>query len=238
LSVPLEAIEVATTVSSAFTNIAASSGILGLAFSVLNTVRPTQQKTWFDNFKSSLSLPVFTANLKKGAVGTYGFGFIDNTSYTGSIGYTPVILSRGFWEFTSTGYQIGTGTHPFVSTSIDAIADTGTSLLLLPDAITNAYWANVTGAYYEPGYGAFIFPCSSPLPAFVFGVGAYKGVVPGNYMNYGQVSATFCFGGIQTKGTLPFSIFGDIVLKAQYVVFDMGNTTTGAVPRLGFANKL
>lgn len=238
LRVTTEAVEVATTVSSQFTGIAASSGLLGLAFSVLNTVRPTQQKTWFDNLKANLALPLFTANLKKGAIGTYGFGFIDNTSYTGAIGYANISLTRGFWEFASNGYQIGIGTHPFVSTAIDAIADTGTSLLLLPDVITNAYWANVTGAYYEPAYGAYIFPCSSPLPAFVFGVGTYKGVVPGTYMNYGQVNPTFCFGGIQTQGTLPFSIFGDILLKAQYVIFDMGNSTAGVVPRIGWANKL
>lgn len=229
LSFPTQGVESAKIVSSAFSSVPGSSGLIGLAFGPLNTVRPYKQKTFLENIRSQLAMPLFTANLKKGAPGTYNFGYIDSTQYTGSIAYAPVSTSRGLWEFTASGYGIGTAS--FVMTNIDAIADTGTSLLLLPQSIVTAYWSKVPGALYDLSQGAYTFPCAATLPSFTFGIGTYRGVVPGNYMNYGQVSATTCYGGLQSKGIVPFAVFGDVLLKAQFVVFDLGNT------KVGFANK-
>ncbi|TAQ90352.1 hypothetical protein B7494_g1333 [Chlorociboria aeruginascens] len=238
VTVSSQAVESAQTVSPTFTGVSASSGLFGLGMTVLNTVRPTKQATWFDNIKASLALPLFTANLKRGAVGSYDFGFINPSLYTGIITYAPLITSRGFWEFSGTGYQIGSS-GTFNYSPLDIIADSGTSLLLLPQAVVTKYYANVTGSTYDTGMQAYIFPCASVLPAFIFGLDgsgngsgvAYRGIIPGNYMNYGQTSATMCYGGIQSQGGLAFSVFGDIALKAQFVVFDAGNS------RIGFANK-
>jgi hypothetical protein len=225
VAVSSQAVEAAQQVSSSFTADTASSGILGMAFSSINTCRPQQQLTWFDNIKASLAAEVWTANLQKGAPGTYNFGYIDNTAYTGAITYTPVTTSRGLWEFTSSGYQLGSS--PFVPTNLDTIADTGTTLILLPADIVASYWSQVQYAYLEPSLGAYIFPCSSTPPNFTFGIGNYRGVVPGNYMDYGPVTSYWCYGGIQSQGGSLFSIFGDVLLKAQFVVFDVGNLQVG-----------
>ncbi len=224
-----QAVESAQQVSSQFSQDSASSGLLGLAFSSINTVTPNQQNTFFANVMSSLASPVFTANLKKGTPGAYDFGFIDSSKYTGSITYTPVNTANGFWEFTGSGYAVGTGS--FKKLRIDAIADTGTTLLLVPDSVVSAYYAKVSGAAYDNNQGGYVFPCSAKLPSFTFGVGSYRGVIPGSYINYAPVSSTQCYGGIQSDAGIGFSIYGDILLKAQFVVFDGGNT------RLGFANK-
>lgn len=229
VSYPKQAVESAEAVSSEFSQDSANSGLLGLAFSSINTVTPTEQNTFFANVMSSLASPVFTADLKKGTPGTYDFGFIDSSKYTGSISYTSVNTANGFWEFTGSGYAVGSGS--FKSLSIDAIADTGTTLLLLPDSVVSAYYKQVKGAKNSNSQGGYIFPCSATLPDFTFGVGSYRGVIPGSYMNYSPATGSDCYGGIQSDDGIGFSIYGDILLKAQFVVFDGGNNS------LGFANK-
>ena len=53
-------------VTASFVQDTASNGLVGLAFSELNTVRPNQAKTFFANVAGDLAQPVFTANLKSG----------------------------------------------------------------------------------------------------------------------------------------------------------------------------
>lgn len=61
--------------------------------------------------------------------------------------------------------------------------------------------------------------------------GNYKAVTPGKYIKMAAVGddESTCFGGIQSSDGMEFSIFGDVFLKNQYVVFDAEE------PRLGFA---
>lgn len=115
-----QAVEAATSVSSSFLQDTDNDGLLGLAFSSINTIEPTAQTTFFDTVKSTLASKLFTATLKKGAAGSYDFGFIDTSKYTGNLVYTNVNTANGFWEFTATGYAIGTGST--VTTSYDSIA--------------------------------------------------------------------------------------------------------------------
>jgi aspergillopepsin I len=109
--------------------------------------------------------------------------------------------------------------------------DTGTTLLLLPDNVVSDYYGQVSGAQQDSSAGGYTVPCSATLPDFTVTIGGYDAVVPGSLINYAplQAGSTTCFGGIQSNSGLGFSIFGDIFLKSQYVVFDSNG------PRLGFA---
>jgi hypothetical protein len=228
LSFASQAVEAAKKVSDAFTSEANNDGLLGLAFSSINTVKPKAQKTFFDNVLPSLDAKVFTADLKKGKPGKYNFGFIDSKAYTGSITYTPVDSSKGFWTFTSSGYAVGTAA--FKSSSISGIADTGTTLALLPAAVVKAYYAQVKGATNDQSAGGYVFPCSATLPDFTFGVGSARIKIPGSYINYATYQGSQCFGGLQDSSDIGINIFGDIALKAAFVVFD-------STPKLGWAAK-
>lgn len=69
-----QAVEAATSVSAAFTEDTDNDGLVGLAFSDLNTVSPDSQLTFFDNVKSTLVEPLFAADLVYHAAGSYDFG--------------------------------------------------------------------------------------------------------------------------------------------------------------------
>ncbi|KAL8704530.1 MAG: hypothetical protein Q9201_002304 [Fulgogasparrea decipioides] len=227
-----QAVELAQEVSTQFQQDAANDGLLGLAFDSLNTVKPTKQKTFFTNVSPSLSAPLFTVDLKKGAPGTFDFGFVDDSKHTGEVSYVDVDNSRGFWTFTSSGYSVGEGS--LSASPIEGIADTGTTLLYLPDDVVDVYYGAVAGAKNDQQQGGFTYPCSADLPAISFGIGGYTAVVPGSYVNYAPVdeSGTTCFGGIQSSNGIGINIFGDIFLKSQFVVFQGGDN-----PQLGFAAK-
>lgn len=227
LTVNKQAVESATRVSASFTSDSNLDGLLGLAFSDLNTVYPTPQKTFFDSALPELDAPVFTSNLKYHEPGTYNFGYIDDDAYTGSIEYTKVDKSQGFWMFTSPGFSVGNGT--FNSTAVRGIADTGTTLLLLPPAVAKAYYSKVSGARFDSRQGGYVFSCKATLPDYTFGVGNAKITIPGRYINFAPVdqTETSCYGGIQEDSGIGFAIYGDIALKAAFVVFDAGNTTLG-----------
>ena len=187
-TVTSQAVEAAKTVSAEFQSDTDSDGLLGLAFDSINTASPNQVATFFQNAIPTLAAPLFTANLKKGEPGNYNFGYIDSSEYTGSITYTSVKTANGFWEFTGSGYAIGSGS--FVSSSIDAIADTGTTLLYLPAAAVKAYYAKVSGATNSASQGGYIFPCSATLPSITLGIGSYRAVVPGSYINYAPATGS------------------------------------------------
>ncbi|KAF2437954.1 aspartic protease PEP1 [Karstenula rhodostoma CBS 690.94] len=227
-----QAVEAATSVSSQFSSDTDTDGLLGLSFSTLNTVRPTPQKTFFDTVKSSLASPLFAANLKYHAAGTYDFGYIDSTKYTGAITYVKVDTSQGWWQFSFSGYSVGTGAT--VSSSINGIADTGTTLIYLPTAVVKAYYAKVSGATNSATYGGYVFSCSATLPDFNLVLNGVKQRVPGKYINYSpvQTGSSTCYGGIQSNEGIGISIFGDIFLKSKYVIFDGAST-----PRIGFADQ-
>lgn len=233
VTVTSQAVEAATTVSSQFSRDANNDGLFGLAFSTLNTVHPKQELTWFDNAAKELDAPVWTADLKYHKAGTYDFGVIDKSKYAGKISYVDVDSSDGFWMFNMTGYSVGNST--FKPAQFSGIADTGTTLALLPAQVVTDYYKAVSGAKMDKYQGGYVFPCKAQLPNFVLGVGPGKLTVPGKYINYAPIDSAgkSCFGGIQSDEGIGFSIIGDIALKAAFVVFD----ATAGNPRLGWASK-
>ncbi|KAI1822057.1 aspartic peptidase domain-containing protein [Xylaria intraflava] len=218
-----QGVESATTVSDQFAQDADSSGLLGLGFSILNTVSPKQEKTFFDNIAGDLDVAAWTADLKYHAAGSYDFGVIDSSKYTGDISYVDVDNSLGYWGFTAS----------INGEDVSGIADTGTTLALLPDAVVDDYWGQVDGATYDSFQGGYVFSCDADLPDFVFTVGESKITVPGEYLNYAPVDDSTCFGGLQSDFGIGLSIYGDIALKAGFVVFDQ----TQSSPRIGWATK-
>ncbi|KAF2085269.1 aspartic endopeptidase Pep1/aspergillopepsin F, partial [Saccharata proteae CBS 121410] len=221
---PYQAVEAALTASPLFVADSSGDGVMGLGFSSLNSVSPVPKKTFFDTIKPSLKAPLFTASLKHNAPGSWDFGFVNGSLFSGvtsggGVVYADVDASSGWWEFNATGFAVGNAVVRTVT--IDLIADTGTTLLYLPSSIVAAYYAAVPGARLNATQGGWIFPCVSPLPAFSLVIGGALQSVPGAYLNFGPSDRKGnCFGGMQENGGLEVAIMGDVFLKAVFVVFD------------------
>ena len=222
-----QAVELAEEVSGSFVSDTNNDGLVGLGFSSINTVRPQQQKTFFENVMDQLEQPVFTANLKDNAAGLYTFGEIDTTQYTGDIHFTPIDKSNGFWQFDSPSYTIGS-TQSECSTCSPAIADTGTSLILLDDDVVKAYYSQVDGASVSQQQGGYTYDCNTALPALGIAIGSgYTAKINGADLTYANLGDGTCFGGLQSNQGQGIQILGDMFLKQFFAVFDGGNESFG-----------
>ncbi|KAK4163861.1 aspartic peptidase domain-containing protein [Cladorrhinum sp. PSN259] len=245
LTVPHHPVGVATLVSPQFSADPFLSGILGLGFPRGSAIRPRRiMPTFFENIRASLKEPVFTADLRANYPGKFTFGEISKGSYEGEIGWTDMSKESPYWLFSLRGSQVGNNTRKTYSlsdgkgtASVQTIADTGTSLVMLPRQMVDEYYDNVKGSGYDREWGGMVAPCRGQWSDWSFYVGKegekeeYKGTVPGRYINFGPVNGTHCFGGIQSADGFGFAVFGDVLLKSQFVVFDVGNM------RIGFAGK-
>ncbi|KAI9667776.1 MAG: hypothetical protein M1821_000595 [Bathelium mastoideum] len=230
-----QAVEQATAVSQSFVQDMANDGLVGLAFSQLNTVKPQQQKTFFANVMPMLDQPLFTANLKNDSTGKYQFGTVDQTAFTGGqLNWAPVDSSQGFWMIQSNSFAVGNQQMQNPSAT-PAIADTGTSLLLVDDMVAQAYYSQVPGAQLNQQAGGFTYPCSTTPPNFsvAIGNGGYMATVPGNMITFAQVDQATCFGGVQSNMGAPMQIYGDTMFKSQFVAFNGGNMSLGVAPKAG-----
>ncbi|KAI9844603.1 MAG: hypothetical protein M1837_005455 [Sclerophora amabilis] len=220
-----QAIELATRLSDSLATDVNNDGLVGLAFSSINTVQPQPQKTFFANVMNDLDLPVFTAALKHATPGSYDFGLIDRSKYSGNISYVSVDSSQGFWQFTPDDIKIG---GQSVGGGAPLIADTGTSLLLLDDSIVDAYYSQVQGASVDPAQGGYTFRCEADLPDLPIEMTKdYTAKISGQDLNYASVNGEECFGGLQSNQGEKVQILGGPLFRSQFVVFDAGNMQLG-----------
>ncbi|PKY04630.1 putative extracellular aspartic endopeptidase [Aspergillus campestris IBT 28561] len=234
-----QAIGIPTTVSNFFLEDTHYNGLAGFAFSTVSTMRPRQQKNFLENLAKDLDEPVLTASLKPKAVGEYEFGFVDPDKYRGELVNITVDPSSGFWQIPSLHYKIGDGTLIKRDNATPAIADTGTTLMLLDDEVVKAYYAQVPNAALLVSVGGYTYPCSQTLPDLSVGFGdSHLAYLPGAFLGYSQVGTNrttgepVCFGGVQSNRGSKMQVLGDVFLKAFYVVFDLrGPSIAIATPR-------
>ncbi|KZO99775.1 acid protease [Calocera viscosa TUFC12733] len=241
IAIPGQAVEVADKLSSAFTSGDGSDGLLGLAFPSINTVAPTQQLTPVANMiKDKLvEQPIFTVKLdKEDSKGFYTFGALASAEAVGAsvsdIQYTDVISTNGFWEFLSPSLTIGTTTSKREANNT-AIADTGTTLLLLSDTACALIYRSIPGAKMDAQAGGWVLPTNSTPPNLSFGVGnaGLEFGIPGEDLKFADAGNGMSFGSVQSRGGNTQDILGDVFLKRVYAVFDQ----TPNAPKIGFVQR-
>jgi hypothetical protein len=209
-------------------------GILGLAFSKLNTIHvggvPVPQPTPVENMITQEDIPkdceLFTSAMyshrDEGKKSFYTFGWIDQDLLTecgGEITWAKIDTSEGFWKFKSERSSVDG--ENILSPGNTAIADTGTTLALLRDDVCEKLYSKITGAVYSEKYQGWTIPKDTKLedlPDFSISVGDNMFVIQKEDLLFTEADDEVWYGGVQSRGDNPFDILGDTFLKSIYAV--------------------
>jgi hypothetical protein len=178
---------------------------------------------------------VFTVDFDSDASnGTFDFGYIDASKYSGSINYANVNQSfGGGWTIPISGQELSNGTF-LPSDNWWVTIDTGTAGATIPRVATDAYFSQVPGSRFDTGRGAFSFACTAKLPDFTFGIGSEQLSIPGAHLvsNSGSFdNGKTCTSKLNVaSGDGPY-LWGQSFIQEFFVVFDWSQG------RVGFANK-
>jgi hypothetical protein len=232
LKIENQAIELAKQLSQQFQQ-GNGSGLLGLAFSSINTVSPNPQKTPVDNAISQkdVTQPLFTAYLgswrdtdeaDKGE-SFYTFGFIDQNAMSAAGATTPnyadVDSSQGFWQIASASATINGQT--ITRSNNTSIMDTGTTLCLVDDSLVEAVYKAIPGSKYDQNNQGYVFPSNTSadqLPDVTLAIGDAQVNFQKEDLGFADAGNGMVYGSIQSRGTMDMDIYGDAVLKAMYAV--------------------
>ncbi|KAK0384430.1 hypothetical protein NLU13_8516 [Sarocladium strictum] len=202
-----------------------SDGILGLAFSAINTVQPVKQKTLFETLMPTLKKKLFAANFRgDGKPSTWDFGYIDRSKFKGDITWAPVVGGQKYWSVDVGSYAVGDGSFTGSNETVgQVIIDSGTSLVYLPTQVVKDYYSHIEG-YVEQEGGTYTYPCNSSIPDFRFEVADTVLSIPG--------STGLCAGAINTQLNMKYSVLGNIFMKNYYIIHSREEST----PKVGFAS--
>jgi len=220
-----------------FFNQTAFDGILGMGYS---TISSEGVETPFNDMVSQLKIgSLFSFNMNffanGGAGGELTLGGYDSSKFTGDIQYSPV-TTQTYWNIglqsvTVNGQDTGVQAQ-------DAAIDTGTTLIVAPDADALAINQALNAQAVEGDGGIFSISCdTSSLPAvtLTFPGGSFD-VPPSSYvLSNGDGT---CISGISGDGGMGLTqwIVGDVFLRTYYAVFDSGNNQVGFAPSNGAGN--
>lgn len=104
---------------------------------------------------------------------------------------------------------------------------------MLDDEVVGAIYAQVPGARYDERAGGYLVPKGSVGPTVELAVGDELYQIPGGDLAFAPISegSDVYFGAIQSRGSAPHDVLGDVFLKCVYAVFDQGNVRFGCAKR-------
>ncbi|CAF1642507.1 unnamed protein product, partial [Didymodactylos carnosus] len=128
-----------------------ADGLMGLGY---QNIAAGQENPviWSMYLAGELTQPIFSfwfGPISTGSdTGELILGGYDTTKYTGAFTYSPVKL-KGYWEFAmdSVSLSFSSATITTIATSVSAILDTGTTMIVVPTTYANAINTLVGGAY-------------------------------------------------------------------------------------------
>ncbi|KAL6437984.1 hypothetical protein ACFW04_004344 [Cataglyphis niger] len=196
-------------------------GILGMGY---DTMSRGVSPPFYNMVQQGLvEKPMFSFYLNRqdsSEVGELLLGGVDPDHYVGELNYVP-ITRKAYWQFTMDSMSIG---NTRVTSSCQAIADTGTSLIVGP-----SYVIDVINQYLRADNNGIV-DCSlldKFLPINIVLNGVTYTLTPDEYIiqekENGYVTCISGFSGSNSD----LWILGDVFLRPYYSVYDLGNNQVG-----------
>ncbi|XP_021256800.1 pepsin A isoform X2 [Numida meleagris] len=199
-------------------------GILGLAFPSISSSGATPV---FDNMMNQdlVAQDLFSVYLSKdGASGSFVlFGGIDSDYTTNGIQWVP-LSAETYWQITMDRVTVGSD-YIACFLTCQAIVDTGTSLLVMPESAYNRVLSDLgVGSNGEVSCDAI-----SQLPDVTFHIHGHAFTLsPSAYVLNEEGTCSLGFENMGTPTELGEQwILGDIFIREYYVIFDRGNNRVG-----------
>ncbi|XP_072494525.1 gastricsin-like [Notamacropus eugenii] len=210
-------------------------GILGLAYPAISAGGATTVMQGFlqEDLLNEAVFAFYLSGYNSDNGGEVTFGGVDTSLYTGDINWTPV-TEEAYWQIGISGFSIGGESTGWCSDGCQAIVDTGTSLLTIPQDMFSELMQYIGAEEDEDGL--YLVSCSNidSLPTLTFTInGVDFPLPPSAYILEGD--STYCEVGMMTtylssESGEPLWILGDVFLRNYYSVFDLANN------RVGFAS--
>ncbi|XP_074046429.1 pepsin B [Macrotis lagotis] len=207
-------------------------GILGMAYPAMAVGNsPTVMQGMLQ--QGQLSEPIFSFYFSRQPTQQYGgeliLGGVDPQLYSGQITWTPVTQEL-YWQIAIEEFAMGNQATGWCTQGCQAIVDTGTFLLAVPQQYMNAF-LQATGAQQAQN-GDFVINCNyiQNMPTITFVINGSQFPLPPNayvFNNNGYcrlgIEATY----LPSPSGQPLWILGDVFLKEYYSVYDMANNRVG-----------
>ncbi|XP_039551898.1 gastricsin [Passer montanus] len=208
-------------------------GILGMAFPSL-AVGGTATALAGMLQQGQLAQPLFSFYFSRQPSYEYGgeliLGGIDPGLFQGDITWAPV-TQKLYWQVALEEVAIGQSVTSWCSQGCQAIVDTGTFLLTVPQEYIESI-LEALGAQ-ETSYGvSYAVDCSDTpsMPPITFGIGGARLALPPaayvlNSNGYCTLAIEVTY--LPSQDGQPLWILGNVFLKEYYTAFDMANNRVG-----------
>ncbi|KAJ3274389.1 hypothetical protein HDV01_002993 [Terramyces sp. JEL0728] len=218
-----------------------ADGLLGLGFNSISQISKTvgSPANWFDALGYTGAQNQFSFYLSAAADGDNGeitIGGVDTSKYTGQINYVP-LNSETYWQFDASKMTYKAGSKSGNVGSFlrnNAISDTGTTLIIMNNAQADDINSGIGAKSYNSTAGIYYIDCGiaktgTPLE---FSFPSFTMTIPPAYYVLDNGDGTCISGITRGAGFLTPTIFGDILTRAYYTVYDKASN------RVGFAQAV
>ncbi|KAJ3319387.1 Vacuolar protease A [Boothiomyces sp. JEL0866] len=186
-----------------------------------------QMSTFFNDLGFLYGKAIFSIYLGNGSYGEISLFGIDNTKFKGSLHFVPLIPYM-YWEFDISNVKFAAGKYKG-SLGLNlktAVLDVGSEQMILEKSVAQDINKGIGALPFNSTLGAYPILCSHAKTGkdVLFNFTSFVLSIPASI--YVIEHKGWCVSGFN-HGTFPFVIFGNVISRAYYTIYDESHGTIG-----------